>query len=136
MKRMIMGMILLFGAAMFLMGCTDSKTDMQAEADTETEMEEDGSRLEHTDSSAPKTINSTEILSFKCDFSVASYEENDTDYVGVVSVPTCLDRSRRIRIKPECEGVCKDICLFVVDIPKDCNDKKREVKVTHIYESQ
>lgn len=68
--------------------------------------------------------------------SCSAYEENDTDYVGVVSVPTCLDRSRRIRIKPECDGACKDICLFVVDIPKDCNDEKREVKVTHIYESK
>lgn len=76
MKSMILGIILLFSAAMILVGCTDSKTDTEIEMDTETE--EDGSRLEYTDSSAPKTISSTEILSFRCEFSVASYEEEDT----------------------------------------------------------
>jgi hypothetical protein len=68
--------------------------------------------------------------------SCSAYEESDTDYVGIVSVPTCLDRSRRIRIKPECGGECRDICLFVVDIPKDCNDKNKNVEVRHIYESE
>ena len=61
---------------------------------------------------------------------------HDEKLVGEIAIPTCLDRSRRTKIERKCEGECKDICLFVVDIPKDCNDKKREVKVTHIYESQ
>ena len=61
---------------------------------------------------------------------------HDEKLVGEIAIPTCLDRSRRTKIERKCEGECKDICLFVVDIPKDCNDEKREVKVTHIHESQ
>lgn len=63
-----------------------------------------------------------------------SAHKHSVDCVGEVSVPTCLDRSRRTKIERECNGACTDICLFVVDIPKDCNDEKREVKVRHIHE--
>ena len=65
-----------------------------------------------------------------------SAHEHSVNCVGEVSVPTCLDRSRRTPIKRQCEGICKDICLFVVDIPKDCNDKNKNVEVRHIYESE
>ena len=67
--------------------------------------------------------------------SCSAYEENDAEYIGLISVPSCLDRSRRTRIKPECNGACKDICLFLVDIPKDCNDGSKNVSVEHICES-
>ena len=63
-----------------------------------------------------------------------SAHKHSVDCVGEVSVPTCLDRSRRTKIERECKGACTDICLFVVEIPKDCNDEKREVKVKHIHE--
>lgn len=67
--------------------------------------------------------------------SCSAYEHGNANHVGEVSVPTCLDRSRRTKIESTCGGECKDICLFLVDIPKDCNDENKKVDVKHICES-
>lgn len=74
MKRMIwMDMLLLLTAAMLLTSCAKNKKDI------EVEMEEDGYREDSTNSDAPKTITSTEITFFDCNFSTAPYEEGDTE---------------------------------------------------------
>jgi len=76
MRRMGIKIVVLFAVAV-LFGCADdSGTD---HGDTDVEAEEDGYRRDNSDSEAPKTIDSTEMIAFSCYFSALAFEEEDTE---------------------------------------------------------
>lgn len=77
MKRMIGISILLLFAIVVFSGCADNSA--ADNADTDVEAEEDGYKTNHTDSNAPKTIESTEITDFSCYFSALAFVEGDTE---------------------------------------------------------
>lgn len=76
MKRMIvMSLVLLFVIVVFVY-CA-GKNHIETETIDE-EVEEDGCREDHTQSDAPKAIESAQITSFECCFSAVPYEDADT----------------------------------------------------------
>lgn len=72
MKKMLLIVVLIL-LVVLMVGCANR----HAVDDTIPEIVEDGYTVTQTDDSAPKTIESTEIVSFWCCFSTLAYEESE-----------------------------------------------------------
>lgn len=70
MNKMLLIVVLIL-LVILMVGCSNRR----AVDDTVPEIEEDGYTTTQTDDSAPKTIESTEIVSFWCCFSTLAYDE-------------------------------------------------------------
>lgn len=62
------------------------------------------------------------------------------DYVGAVCTPTVSSQSPIVRLKPDCGGICREGCLFIVDIPLNCAGETihedKEVKWRHTWKNK
>lgn len=82
--------VVLIILALILVGCSNRLNETPEPA-PEPEPEEDGYTTTQTDVSAPKSIESTEIISFWCCFSTLAYEENEDLDAGVYSLDAKLN---------------------------------------------